>query len=111
MPHYNISGYQGSTYSLTFIVKNYGGTVFNLSGYSIRSAIRERYTSSTGIAEFTSSIVVPESGICSISLNATGMAALAPNIYIYGTEVYNSGGLNVIKPLEGYFEVLPDACF
>lgn len=108
MPHYNISGYNGSTYSLTFIVKNYGGTVFNLSGYSIRSAIRERYSSSTGIAEFTSSIVVPESGICSISLNATGMAALAPNVYMYNVEVANSGNLNVLKPIEGYFIVHPD---
>lgn len=108
MPHYDLSGSQGSTFSLTFRARTCAGGIFNLSGYSISSSIREKYSSYTGIGSFNSSIIVPESGICNINLNATGMAALPVGILLYNVEVQNSGGLNVLKPLEGHFMIHPD---
>lgn len=107
MAKYNLSGYAGSSFSLTFTVKSCGGGNLSLSGYSIRSAIREKLSASTGIAEFVSSIIIPESGICNISMNATGTAALPPGVLLYDVEVQNSGGLNVLKPINGYFIVYP----
>ena len=108
MPNYNLSGSAGSTFSLTFRARTCGGSIFNLSGYSISSSIRESYISPTGIASFVSTIVVPESGICNIMMNATGTAALPVGVLLYNVELSNSGGLNVLKPIEGKFLIYPD---
>jgi hypothetical protein len=110
--HYDLSGIsQGSTYSLTFRAVDSAGVPVSLSGYSIRSTIREKYSSTTGIASFNSSITTPNSGICNIALTASGAAAIAAGIYLYSVEVENYSTLDVIKLLDGHAYVNPEILY
>lgn len=112
MPHFDLSGiYQGSTFSLLFRAVNCAGAPMDLSGYNIRSTIREKYSSTTGIASFDSTIVTPSSGICSIALTASGAASIAPNVYLYDCEVENPITLDTMKLLYGHALVNPQISY
>ncbi len=109
MPHYDLSGInQGSTYSLTFRAVDSAGLPVSLSGYLIRSTIREKYSSITGISSFNSSITTPNSGICNIALTASGAAAIPSNVYLYSVESYLPDESDVIKLLYGHAYVNPE---
>lgn len=112
MPHLDLSGISnGSTFSLLFRAVNCAGIPINLSGYSIRSTIKEKYSSSTGISSFNSLIVNPTSGICTISLTASGSAAIPPNVYLYSVEVENYSTLDTMKLLEGHALINPEVLY
>lgn len=112
MPHYDISGFsQGSTYSLLFRAVDSVGTPISLSGYNIRSTIRESYADSTGVASFNSVITVPESGICNLSMSATNTALIPAKIYLWDCEAYTSSESDVIKLLYGHLYCNPQVSY
>ena len=108
---YNISAIQGSTLLLNLNVKNSDGTYMNLSGYTVRSFVREQY-SSTGVLlnlnpNIHSSMI---SGLVLISGTATGMANLKVGEYVYDVELSGASEY-VIKPIVGYFQVGPETTY
>lgn len=112
MPSYNIEELKpGQSYSLTFRAETSSGTPINLNGYDIYSSIRERFSASTGIATFNSSIVTPGSGICTISLTALQTSGLAAGVYIYSVYTKHSSTLDSIPLLDGYLPINPFIAF
>lgn len=112
MPAYNIEQITaGSSFSLVFRAQTSAGTPINLSGYSINSSIKEKYSSSTGIASFTSNITVPESGLCNVSLSAAQTSGLAAGVYVYQIYSNNTGTLDNISLLDGYLPIGPFPAF
>jgi len=107
MPHLDLEAKNNTTFSLLFKAKDCEGAGINLSGYSINSYIKEKYSASTGIASFTSTITVPQSGICSISLSSLETSGLAPNVYIYNITCNNTTITDVFSILEGHLLINP----
>lgn len=112
MASHNLSGISpGNSFSLLFRAKTCAGATVDLSGYSIFSTIKEKYSSSTGIASFTSTISVPESGICNISLSPTQTSGLYSQAFVYSVGVENTDTLDSFNLLNGYLFVDPFPAF
>lgn len=109
MPHFDITGNQGSTFSLTFRAIDCAGAAVSLSGYSLNSVIKESYSAVSGVTSFNAITTVPESGICNISLTASGSAAIPSMVYLYQVEASNPVTFDVIKLLYGHFLLEPAA--
>ena len=107
MPNYNIEEITpGTTFSLT------SGISYNLSGFSnsLKSLIKEKYSKTTGILSFTSSIVESgNSNTFKISLTSTQTSGLSAGVYIY--EVLFLSGSNTYSLLDGYLPVGPFSAF
>lgn len=106
MPHYDTETISpGSSFFLSFQASSCNGYT-DLSNYVISSQIKNNYSTS-GLLSFNSSVILPASGICSISLTPTQTSGLSPGVYVYSVNAYNSGTLDSISLLEGHLSVGP----
>lgn len=105
---FNIQIDQGSTYSQNLTLTDSSLTPINLSGYGVRGAIRRRYSSTGVLAEFTTSVISPVSGVIAISLSDNETAALPASMLGYDIEIYTSGDATVERILNGKVEVFPE---
>ena len=111
METYNISAVQGATLLLNIYSKNSDGTYINLSGYSAKGYVREKY-SSTGILldlqpQVHTSYI---SGLITLSGMAGNMADMKIGEFVYDIDCSGTNGY-VFKPLRGLFSVSPEATY
>ena len=109
MNSYNLDIYQGGNFNVTLRASNSDGTPINLSGYTVRSNLREFYSSTGAETSFTCTILNYESGIVKLSMTPSGTAALKCDQYVYCVECANAADTDVIKFLRGYAYVFPEA--
>lgn len=103
--NYDISFYQGDTFSLSIIAKDANGGRFNLNGWSGFAAIKEGYCDTGYLGVFDISVTDPTSGEITMSMAATGTAALESNINFYNLEF--ASGNYVEKFLAGKVYIYP----
>jgi len=97
---------QGSTFNMSGqFIDAATNTPRDITGYSIRSQLRENYTSSLA-ASFTSSITSEVSGTWNIELPAYISADLTAGCYVYDIELYNSASVD--RFLEGDVKLTPE---
>ena len=105
---YNIIADQGATFARVVTWKDDTGTPVNLTGYSARMQVRQRYVSTSTVLSLTS----PSSGITlgttngqiQINVSATTMAGISAGDYRYDLELVSGGGI-VTRLLMGSFTV------
>ena len=109
----NLNIEQGSTFGATVTIKNADLTAFNLTGYSIRGQIRNRYSSSSVLLDLApviqtgsgNSLLV--SGLVDIDLTAAQTAALPITHAVYDIEIFDVSG-TVTKVLAGKAIINPE---
>ena len=100
---------QGDTFSLRIYAKDYEGFPLDLTNYSARGQVRERY-SSTGVLLDLSPTVHASfiSGIVDVLVAGTGTANLPVSQLVWDVEAYTSNDAVVYKVGNGYLNVLPE---
>ncbi len=105
----------GATYTLNATLYNSStsGSRYNLTGYGVRSKIRERYDSTAVVASFTAAILAATAGPVRLSLTAVQTAALTEGYYVYDAEAYSSttSTATVLRFLEGRVQVTPEVTY
>ena len=107
MQNYDIDLYAGRAFQISINATDSFGNPINLSGYSSNSIIKSKYSDTTGILSFNTSITLPASGAITMSMSPTGTLSLAPNRYIYDLEVFTLNSGDSISILQGYINVYP----
>ena len=105
---YNISVYQGTTFTLAPIWL-IDGAVVNVTGYTAKMQVREAADSSTVIIELSTTngriVVSGAAGQFTLTLTDSETTALTAGNYVYDMNITSSGGV-VTKLLQGSFVVL-----
>jgi hypothetical protein len=104
---YNIVADQGATFTRTFTWNDPSGTPMNLTGYTARMQVRQRYVSTSPVLSLTS----PSGGITLgttngqivVTASATVMAGISAGDYRYDLELVS--GSVVTRLLMGSFTV------
>jgi len=101
--YHNLVIDQGSDYNLKFTLKQNNINLTTLTGYSIRSQIRQTKTATTVTASFTGTVVDDAQGIFLISLPAVTSASITAGEYYYDVELYKD--TLVTRILEGKIRI------
>lgn len=103
---YDIVVDQGSDYALEVTVKDDATTASDLTGYSARSQIRHRRSSSALTASFTCSIADdPTTGKIEMTLSNSVSKQIAAGSYYYDLEIYTADDDIVKRVLQGRVNV------
>lgn len=107
---YNMVCPQGATFNkvMTYSIN---GVDVDLTGYSARMQVREKYNSTTKNLDLTTSnggiVLGGEDGTITINVTATQTAALVAKDYVYDLEIVSSSNI-VTRLIEGKFIVTPE---
>ena len=101
--YHNLVIDQGSDFDLKLTLKQNNVNLTSLTGYSIRSQIRQTKTATTVTASFTGTVVNDAQGIFLISLPAATSTAITAGEYYYDVELYK--GALITRILEGKIRV------
>ncbi len=108
--HVDIIAYQGKTISIPFI---FGGeNPIDVTGYDAKLHIREEFSSSTSVAEFTTAngrvTIGSSDGLITFAMSATDSASLPSELNgVYEAEIISDTGV-VYAGLYGKFRVRPE---
>ena len=105
--NYNITAYQGATYSST-LTWAIGGTAVNLTGYTAAMQVKEN-PGSTAIISISSGSGIAlggTAGTIDLNIGATTMGSVTPGFYAYDLEL--TLGSVVTRLLQGKFEIQPE---
>ena len=102
--NYNITAYQGATYSST-LTYSIGGTAVNLTGYTAAMQVRENPSSSAviGISSGSGITLGGTAGTIALNIAASTMGSATPGFYQYDLEL--TSGSVVTRLLQGRFEI------
>lgn len=99
---YDIIVDQGSDYALEVTVKDDTSTVSDLTGYSARSQMRDKKSSSTVTASFTCTIADdPTTGKIEMTLSNSVSKDIPAGSYYYDLEIYTDSDAVVKRILQG----------
>jgi len=104
---YDIIADQGATFTRVITWNDSAGSPVNLSGYTARMQVRQRYVSTTTVLSLTSGSGITLGGaLGTITLlaSATTTAAITAGEYLYDLELVSGGGV-VTRLLQGSFTV------
>lgn len=108
---YNIIADQGATFTRNVHWFAADGSPVNLTDYTARMQVRERYVSSTPVLSLTSPsngiVLGGSSGTVVVTASATAMAGVSSGDYVYDLEMVASNGV-VTRLLQGTFKVRPE---
>lgn len=107
---YNIVADQGATFSRNVHWKDENGDPIDITGYTARMQVRERYVSTSTVLSLVSPTNITlggGSGSIVITASATSMAAVTAGDYVYDLEMVASNGV-VTRLLQGSFKVTPE---
>lgn len=108
---YHIQAIRGATLLLNINCRNSDNTYINLSGYTAKGYVREKFTSSGILLDLQpqvhSSFI---SGLITLSGAATGLAVMPVGQFVYDIDCSGSNEY-VFKPVRGYFSVGPEATY
>lgn len=97
---------QGMEYSFIITVSDEASNApVDLTGYSVRSNIKYRYSDASPLTSFSCFIAEPETGSIQVNLTAVQSSSLPATQLLYSVDVYNSS--NNFPVLEGYINVYP----
>ena len=102
---YNITSYQGATYSLN-MTWAIGGTAVNLTNYTAAMQVRENPSATATVLSLTNGTGITlggTAGTIGINVSASTMGSATPGNYVYDLEL-NSGG-EVTRLLQGSFAI------
>jgi hypothetical protein len=111
MDTYDLEIYQGSTYNLSMTLRDEVGNAIDLSSYTTRGVIRNRFSDTGILADLNPQIITPSAGEMTISIAASGTATLPVGIAVYDIEITNTGNGYVTKPLAGKAIIYPESTF
>jgi hypothetical protein len=111
MDSYDLSIYQGQTFSLSITVRDNSGVPINLNGYAISGYLKTKYSDTVKLANLNVTISNAISGIVTLGIPATGTATLPINYAFYDIEMLNSGDGSVTKVLAGKASIFPEVTF
>lgn len=107
---YNFVCPQGATFSKQ-LTWNIDDDPVDLTGYTARMQVREKYTSTQKILDLTTEnggiTLGGDEGTISIDVSASVSATIIPKTYVYDIELVSSGSI-VTRLLEGQFVVTPE---
>lgn len=115
---YNIEASQGNTLNLRLCVKDTDAVPINLSGYSVRGQVRNRYSSTGVLLHLQPEIVTGVSGSAYVSglidilIRPTGTVILPVIQGVYDIEKFTQSvgvDYDVEKIMQGYFNISPEA--
>ncbi len=107
---YNIVADQGATFSRNIFWKDENGAPINITDYTARMQVRERYVSTSTVLSLVSPTNIAlggGSGSIVITASATSMAGITAGDYVYDLEMVASNGV-VTRLLQGSFKVTPE---
>jgi hypothetical protein len=107
---YNIIADQGATFSRNLHWEDSSGNPINITDYTARMQVRERFVSATTVLSLTSPtqiVLGGGSGTIVVTVSATSMASVAAGDYVYDLEMVASNGV-VTRLLQGSFKVRPE---
>lgn len=99
----NLTVDQGANFIYNIYLVDVDGNVFNVSGYTGNSHIRKTYTSSTATPMTVS--ITGDSGLITLTMNATTTSTLTQNRYVYDLEI--SANNVTSRIIEGFVTVNP----
>lgn len=106
---FDIEHDQGSTFQWDITVYDTDGTsLLDLSGYTVRSQIRKKFSDTNPSETFTITYPDAVNGVVRLSLSATETAALARGRYYYDVELVDGVG-KVVKLYKGNFIIYAEA--
>jgi hypothetical protein len=105
---YDIVIEQGGDYALQFVVKD-DGVPRDLTGYSARAMMRQKYSDVSPVATFTCSLPDAANGVVKAELHNSVTKDLTPGRYKWDIELYTSGDSVVFPILKGKAEVRAEA--
>ena len=107
---YDIIADQGATFTRNLHWFDPAGDPVNLTDYTARMQVRQRFVSTSTVLSLTSSsgiTLAGASGVITITASATVMADIAAGEYVYDLELVSGGGV-VTRLLMGSFTVRPE---
>lgn len=108
MDTYDLAIYQGSTLSLALTLKDESSNAIDLTSYAVSGQIRSRYGDTGIMANLSTTITTPTSGIISVGLAAGTTKTLPVGMWVYDIEIMNTGNGVITKPLAGKVPVYPE---
>jgi len=107
-PKHNLTIDQGSDFVFDLVVSD-KGAVKDLTGYSARSHIRSRRSSSTLAGSFTCTVLSPATnGVVKMELPNATSSGMAAGLYFYDLEIFTSGNAIVKRILQGEIILTPE---
>jgi|TARA_S200002703_G_scaffold94848_2_gene81882 hypothetical protein len=99
---------KGSDFSLRLTGKNDDGSVINLSGYTGRGYVKQKYSNTGYLLNLNPTGVVGlyQDGILDIVLRPTGTSDLPVTQGLYDVEL--ASGQSVIKVAKGFANIIPE---
>ena len=107
---YNIVADQGATFTRNVHWFAADGDPINLTDYTARMQVRERFVSATPVLSLVSPTNITlggSSGSIVVTASATAMTAVGAGDYVYDLEMVASNGV-VTRLLQGTFKVRPE---
>jgi hypothetical protein len=105
---YDILINQGKSFTIGLTVKDDAGNPFDLSGYGIRSKIKETYGLTGVLAQFSGVVTLAASGQILLSMTPAETAALPVTEGVYDVECFNGDETDIFKALGGYVVIQPE---
>jgi hypothetical protein len=107
---YNIVCPQGTTYNQQFTY-SIDGVAVNLTSYTARMQVREKYTSKTSILDLSTENggidIIAEDGAINVLISETVSALIPAKEYVYDLELISPSDF-VYRLIEGKFIVTPE---
>jgi hypothetical protein len=107
---YDITADQGATFSFNLHWYDPDGTAKDITGYTARMQVRQRFVSTSTVLSLVSPTDITlggSSGSIVATVSATAMAAVAAGDYLYDLEMVASNGI-VTRLIKGSFTVRPE---
>ncbi len=111
MDTYDLSIYQGQTFSLSLTLRDINGTPINLGTNLISGYLKTRYSDSAILADLNAQVANAASGIVTLGMSASVTAALPVNYSFYDVEMLNPSTSEVTKVLAGKASVYPEVSY
>ena len=94
---------QGTTFISNTTITNSNNATVNFYGYTANSMFRKYYTSNTA---YTLDVALSNSGVVTLTMNATSTANVTSGRYVYDVEATDESN-TVIRIMEGVITVTP----
>lgn len=111
MDTYDLSIYQGATFSLSLTVRDSDSVAINLSNSLISGYLKTYYSNTGKLTDLNVQISNASSGIISMSIPASITASLPINYAFYDVEALNTGTLVTTRVLAGKALIYPEVTY
>jgi hypothetical protein len=104
--NYNLNITRGSEYSVRLIAKDDDGATIDLTGYSTKGIVKNKYSDSTILLDLDPTIANATAGYIDIKLLGSETIDMPITQAVYDIEIYNGTYAN--KLIHGYVNFYPE---